>query len=54
VSIASDVQELVDALTEVTGWLEGSDVYSNSHGAHTAGVEARKLLERLGNDEDDN
>lgn len=39
--------ELRDSLKEVTGWLEGSDMFRTNHGAHTAAVEALKLLARL-------
>lgn len=41
ISLAPD---LVASLEEVTRWLEGSDLYGESHGAHTAAVEARKLV----------
>lgn len=49
--IVNDVRSLVIALEDVTGWLEGSDSYAESHGAHTAAVEARKLLARVKGEE---
>lgn len=45
--IAKDVEALVVALDDVTGWLEGSEAFTRSHGAHSAAVEARKLLARV-------
>jgi hypothetical protein len=39
--------ELRDTLGTVLGWLEGSDVFATSHGAHSDAVEARKLVDRL-------
>lgn len=42
--------ELRDSLKEVTGWLESTDAVAMNHGAHTAAVEARKLLARLGDE----
>jgi len=43
--------ELRDSLKEVTGWLEGSDAFATNHGAHTAAVEAQKLLARVKGEE---
>ena len=42
--------DLVASLEEVTRWLEGSDLYGESHGAHTAAVEARKLITKARGD----
>jgi hypothetical protein len=39
--------DLVASLEEVVGWLEGTEAFEQSHGAHTAAVEARKLLARV-------
>jgi len=49
--IASDVESLVFALEAVTDWLEGSELYVSNHGAHSAAVEARKLLTRVQGEE---
>jgi len=43
--------ELRDALTEVTNWLSGTEAFATSHGAHTAVVEAQKLLARVNGDD---
>jgi len=48
--IVRDVRDLVDLLDEVTTWLEGSDAFMENHGAHSAAVEARKLLARVKGD----
>lgn len=45
--IASDVEALVFALDNVTDWLEGTEAYAQNHGAHSAAVEARKLLAKV-------
>lgn len=45
--IVDDVLTLIASLDEVTTWLEGTEAFRESHGAHTAAVEARKLLARL-------
>jgi len=39
--------DLVASLEEVTNWLSGTEAFATSHGAHTAVVEAQKLLARI-------
>jgi hypothetical protein len=41
-------QELSLTLAKILDWLEDTEVYLTSHGAHSDAVEARKLLDRLG------
>ena len=48
ISLAPD---LVVSLEEVTNWLSGTEAFATSHGAHTAVVEAQKLLARVKGDE---
>jgi len=43
--------DLVASLEEVTNWLSGTEVFATSHGAHTAVVEAQKLLARVNGDD---
>jgi len=43
--------DLVASLEEVTNWLSGTEAFATSHGAHTAAVEAQKLLARVKGDE---
>jgi len=43
--------DLVTALENVTTWLEGTEAFEQSHGAHFVAVEARKLLERVKGDD---
>jgi len=47
ISLAPD---LVASLEEVTNWLEGTEAFEQSHGAHTAAVEARKLIAKVKGD----
>jgi hypothetical protein len=39
--------ELRNALAKMVDWLEGSEVFATTHGAHSDTVEAKKLLARL-------
>ena len=42
--------ELAEWLEAVTDWLESSEMFKTNHGAHSAAVEARKLLARIEGD----
>lgn len=39
--------QALEHLGRVLGWLEGSEVFAHSHGAHSDAVEARKFMERV-------
>ena len=46
-TLVAAAPELARSLYTITGWLEGTEAFAESHGAHSDAVEARKLLARL-------